>query len=37
MQEEEAMRKYFKPIWCCDKFKQIRNNVFVNIKIRRKF
>ena len=28
------MWKVFKLLWCCDKFKQIRNEVFVNVKKR---
>ena len=37
MQEEQTIRKTFKLIYCCNKFKQIRNDVFVNVKIRYNF
>ena len=37
MQEKDTMWKVFKLIWCCGKFKQIRNDFFVNVKIRYTF
>ena len=37
VQEEEKMRKVFKLIWCYDKFEQITNDVFVNVKIKYNF
>ena len=34
VQEEETMWKVDKLIYCCDKLKQIKNEVFVNVEIR---
>ena len=34
VQEEETMLKVYKLIWCYDKIKQIKNDVFVNIEVR---
>ena len=34
MQEEETMYKVYKLIQSCDKLKQIKNEVFVNIEVR---
>ena len=37
MQGEETKWKVFKLVWCCDEFKQMTNDVFVNVKIRCNF
>ena len=36
-EEEETMWKVFEMIWCCDRFKRIRNDVSVYVKIRHNF
>ena len=37
VQEEEMMGKVFSLIYCCDKFLQKTNNIFVNGKVRYNF
>ena len=34
VQEEETMWKVYKLMHCCDKLKQIKYNVFVNVEVR---
>ena len=34
VQEDDTMWKVHKWIQCCDKFKQMKNDVFVNFKVR---
>ena len=34
MQEEETMWKVFKLIYCCNELKQIKKDVYVNVKVR---
>ena len=34
VQEEETMWKIYKLIYCFEKLKQIKNNVFVNVEVR---
>ena len=36
-QEEETMWKVYNLIQCCDKLKQIKNDVFVNVEVRYNF
>ena len=34
MQEGEALWKFFELIYCCDKLKQIENDIFWNLKVK---